>query len=180
MLNLLQVLLMYLHMLQSLEYVLSYSAVNLSGLLISVQHLTRGRLLRWRQMCSLSCTPVHSCRSAIRRQARGTPLPLPAAPDEIKGVNRQRKWESCSENPPTQSAATTERDWKLHSNSTVGSEQIPPELFSAECPAQSNGKVKGQSTNLNTPPPQLNCNLLNWWACDHMTTSLIFRPPLKG
>ena len=46
MLNLLQVLLMYLHMLQSLEYVLSYSAVNLSGLLISVQHLTRGRLLR--------------------------------------------------------------------------------------------------------------------------------------
>lgn len=40
------------------------------------------------------------------------PLPFSAAPDEIKGMNRQRNWESCSTNPPTQSAATTKALWQ--------------------------------------------------------------------
>lgn len=144
-------------MLQSLGYVLSCSTVNLSGLLISVQHLTQGRLLRWRQMCSLSCTPVHSCRSAIRRQARGTPLPLPAAPDEIKGVNRQRKWESCSENPPTQSAATTKSPLRGTGSCTVQAQsdlsKSHRSSFQLSTLLKVVGKEKGQALIQIPPPP---------------------------
>lgn len=53
-------------------------------------------------------TPVIQPSGGRQRE----PLPFSAAPDEIKGMNRQRNWESCSTNPPTQSAATTKALWQ--------------------------------------------------------------------
>lgn len=53
-------------------------------------------------------TPVIQPSDGRQRE----PLPFSAAPDEIKGMNRQRNWESCSTNPPTQSAATTKALWQ--------------------------------------------------------------------
>lgn len=103
-------------LLQSLKYIKLWSNANLnkSRALIELLKSTSdtGWMERWRQMCSLSCTPAHSCHSAIRRQAEREPLPFSAAPDEIKGMNRQRNWESRSTNPPTQSAATTKAFWQ--------------------------------------------------------------------
>lgn len=60
-------------------------------------------------------TPVIQPSDGRQRE----PLPLPAVPDEIKGLNRQRNWESCSTNPPTQSAETTKSPLREAGSCTV-------------------------------------------------------------
>lgn len=92
-----------------------------------------GVWVTWGQMRSPSHTPAHSRLSTIRRE----PLPSTVAWCEIKGMSRRRKWESCSTNPPTLSAATTKaaldqgRAGKLRT-STLRCEKTQQESFSSK------------------------------------------------
>ncbi len=116
---------------------------------------------------------------------RGNPCPYLQHQTRLKGTNRQRNWESCFTNPPTQSAATTKSPQRGAGSCTVHPqcdllEQTPLEQFWVECLVQgylSGGKDTGPSSALIFPPLQMYpAELASFWSHD---ASLMFRPPLN-